>query len=114
MRLLRFAYALSRPGYLRSRNRYDAVDDDVREMSRDVAPALRARLRTLREQESRLEDELRGLGIDVKDIGPQVRPGWAVDPTPRPGEDDPKSLTLPRLPARESRTRRLLRRLGRR
>jgi hypothetical protein len=112
MRLLRFAYAVHKPDYLRSRDRYDAVDDRIREAGREQVPELRARLRALRRREAELEQELRAQGVDPSSIGPLVPEAEAVDPTPRPGEDGGRRAPFPALPP--PRRRWLERLLGRR
>jgi len=112
MRLLRFSYALRQPGYRRSRSRYDAVESQLAEASRKLAPSLRARLRHLRGEEARLEAELRALGIDPSLIGPHVPQGRAIDPSVRPGEHRAKRRALAPLPPRRSWLERLRRRAG--
>jgi hypothetical protein len=111
MRLLRFAYARERPRYLRSRNRYDALEGALNEIRRQVAPGLRARLLALRLEEAELERGLRGHGIDPGEVGPHVEPGRAIETSPRPGEGVLGQRSLPPLPpARPGWVKRLLER----
>jgi hypothetical protein len=109
-RLIRFSYATKNPEYERSAQGYDEIEGVLRELRREVAPRLRARLRELRAREAELERELALRGVDPTTIGPLVPPGTAIDPTPKPGEGPERRRQFPRLPPRKRLIDRLLRR----
>ena len=110
LRLLRFSFATKAGDYHRSRARHDAVDREMADLRRELAPRFRARLRELRLREAELERELRERGVDPSPIGPHVPRGEAVDPTPKPGEGDEERQRLSRLPPRRGLFERLFRR----
>lgn len=108
MRLLEFAFASESGEFDRSASEYAGVEETLADLRRDVIPVLRARLRELRTEETSLEVELRERGVDPDGIGPRVRPGTALDPSPRPGEGEREPRLLPPLPERRGLLRRVL------
>lgn len=114
LRLLRFSFVQKLPEHERSRSRRERVERDTAELRRRLVPALKARLRAVREEEEALERELRRRGIDPDRIGPRVPPAEAIDPRPMPWEGEPAPLPLlPPLPPRIPLRRRLASRLQR-
>lgn len=109
LRLVRFSYATKKAQYARSTQSYDDIEEYLRLVRRDVAPALRARLRELRAREAELEHALAERGIDARAVGPLVPDGSAVDPTPKPGEGPAQRVRLAPLPPKRSLLWRLLR-----
>jgi len=107
MRLLQFAYTTKAGAYARSRGRYYAVEEVMADLQRELVPRLRARLRELRGREATLERELGEHGIDANSIGPKVPKATAIDPTPKPGEEDESRRTFAPLPRRRTRLERL-------
>jgi hypothetical protein len=110
LHLVRFSFATAAPEYDRSTCAFDAIDARGREIQRDVAPTLRARLRELRTREAELERAVAMRGLDPRTIGPMVPAGEAIDPTKRPGEGPRERRHLTPLPVRRSLLSRLRRR----
>lgn len=100
LRMVRFSYGVRRDEYRRSADEYDGLESALAGARRELVPELRARLGRLRREEEQLERRLRERGVDPRTIGPQVRAGRALDPTPRPGEGIPQPRLLAPLAPR--------------
>jgi hypothetical protein len=102
MRLLQFAYTTNARRYDPSKGRYRTVEEGLFDARKHVVPALRTRLRQVKEREEALVRELESRGVTAGAVGPIVTPEHAQETSLRPGEDPIQRRTLPPLAPRQS------------